>query len=160
MEANIKTTRRLPQLRNQAQEQLNEARTALSQLPRVLASDETTEILELITEFCQEFLRTVDGTSEILSGIEGSEHSTCCGKEFVRSNRAIYAEFKQKIRATAPDFRPFVNHAYYCHPGFGSPDSEQYVSEEGRGNGPRDFTYVRKVIRESVMHFPFLPKIN
>lgn len=144
----IRSESRLPQLRRQTQEKLDEARMALSQLPGPPLDDGASEVLERITEFCQEVLGTINGTFELMSGVEDSEHRTCCGKSFVRRNRAIYREFKHKIRSTAPDFRPFEDYKIYNKPHFSDP--ERFDSKEGEGSGPRDLSYVRNVIQKSV----------
>ncbi|OCB87674.1 hypothetical protein A7U60_g5200 [Sanghuangporus baumii] len=138
----------LPQLRKKAQEKLEETLAALRQLPAPLLADISSEVLERLTNFCQEFYGTIHGTiNATMPELQSSGHTKCCGKSFIHRNRAIYEEFKRQIRSTAPDFRPFDDHKEYNSPQF--TDSEQFHSKEGVGNGPRDLTYVRRVIKES-----------
>ncbi|KAL5536660.1 hypothetical protein ACEPAF_483 [Sanghuangporus sanghuang] len=138
----------LPQLRKKAQEKLEETLAALRQLPAPLLADISSEVLERLTNFCQEFYGTIHGTiNATMPELQSSGHTKCCGKSFIHRNRAIYEEFKRQIRSTAPDFRPFDDHKENNSPQF--TDSEQFHSKEGVGNGPRDLTYVRRVIKES-----------
>ncbi|KAL5492681.1 hypothetical protein ACEPAI_4128 [Sanghuangporus weigelae] len=139
---------KLPELRKQAQEELIKTLAALGQLPAPLLADTPSEVLERVTNFCQEFSGTIYGTiNAMMPELQSSGHAKCCGKSFIHRNRAIYEEFKHQIRSTAPDFRPFGDHEEHNKPHF--TDSEQYYSKEGVGNGPRDLTYVRRVIKES-----------
>ncbi|KAL5513429.1 hypothetical protein ACEPAH_3828 [Sanghuangporus vaninii] len=138
----------LPQLRKRAKEELEKTLAALRQLPAPLPADISSEVLERVTNFCQEFNGTIHGTIyATMPELQSSGHTKCCGKSFIHRNRAIYEEFKHQIRSTAPDFRPFDDHNEYNRPHF--TDSEQFRSKEGIGNGPRDLTYVRRVIKES-----------
>ncbi|EJC99984.1 uncharacterized protein FOMMEDRAFT_170072 [Fomitiporia mediterranea MF3/22] len=137
----------LPTLRKQSQEQLDEARAALQKLPTAL-NDVSSEVLERITNFCQEFSATVYGTTVMSSELQIRGHLDCCGKSFIHRNRTSYKEFKHEIRSTAPDFRPFEGYGEYDKPIFSDP--ERYNSIEGLGNGPRDLLYVRKVIQDSI----------
>ncbi|KAL5531192.1 hypothetical protein ACEPAG_4068 [Sanghuangporus baumii] len=139
---------KLPQLRKQAQDELMKTLAALGQLPAPFLADISSEVLERVTNFCQEFSGTIYGTiNAMMPELQSSGHAKCCGKSFIHRNRAIYEEFKSQIRSTAPDFRPFDDHEEHNKPHFA--DSEQYSSKEGVDNGPRDLTYVRGVIKES-----------
>ncbi|KAH8109512.1 P-loop containing nucleoside triphosphate hydrolase protein [Phellopilus nigrolimitatus] len=137
----------LPRLGEQAREQLKSCRDSLAQLPELLHGDVSSEVLERVTNFCQELTATVYGYEYIL-GVQHAGPNISSNKSFIQSNRAMYKGFRSQIRHTAPDFRPFENHQDYTKPSFADLDGSS--SHEGQGNGPRDLLYVRKVIKESI----------
>lgn len=63
---------------------------------------DVSDVLSMISEFCTELIATIYGTGR-----------TPESKSFIQTNREIYADFKKKIRATVPDFKPFVNGCKY-----------------------------------------------
>ncbi len=63
---------------------------------------DVSDVLSMISEFCTELIASIYGTGR-----------TPDTKAFIQKNREIYAEFKKKIRATVPDFKPFVNGCKY-----------------------------------------------
>lgn len=63
---------------------------------------DVSDVLSMISEFCTELIATIYGTGR-----------TPESKSFIQKNREIYAEFKKRIRATVPDFKPFVNGSKY-----------------------------------------------
>ncbi|RDB19012.1 Interferon-induced GTP-binding protein Mx [Hypsizygus marmoreus] len=100
----------LPKLEAQLKQLLSQCQAELDDLPVIVStSDPSTEIFLLITKFCEDFRAATCGESR---------------KSLVQGARRRFAQLKQEIFDTRPNFRPF--------PG----DLEQFVSIDGPGNPP------------------------
>ena len=76
--------------------QLGECNKVLEELPKAVTEDPASYVLTLVTEFCRDITRYVNG---------GETHAAA----LVQANRQTYAEFKRTIRSTAPPFVPYPN---------------------------------------------------
>ncbi|TFK32039.1 P-loop containing nucleoside triphosphate hydrolase protein [Crucibulum laeve] len=131
----------LPKLRQNVESLLHDCTRDLDALPPLPSRDPVTEILLRINEFCSEFAKAV----------HGEKH-----KHLVQASRERYAQFKTDILKTSPDFRPFVDHRHYRHPG--SPDGEFTGTESAVP--AKNLMDVREVIAKSIGwelpgHVPF-----
>ncbi|KLO12396.1 hypothetical protein SCHPADRAFT_853916 [Schizopora paradoxa] len=140
----------LPTLRLKAEQLLTECKEALTELPRPVVMDASTEVLTRVTDFCQHLTATVNGLDLVTDdGITATD-----GKTFVQQNRATYLTFKRKIRATAPDFRAFEDHLKYTKPFYYDKDeSDEESSDEHetpKTCGPYNLYDVRRVIKSSI----------
>ena len=133
-------------MRTEAERKLAECRAELRRLPEPPNVDATVEILRLIMAFCQDLNNTVYGGSGVNFGNVhdvpmrgGNIDDLGASTAFIRNNRAKYEQFKKRIRATAPDFRPFENHEEYRQP----------LYDNVRDTGTtRDLNEVRLIIKE------------
>jgi hypothetical protein len=120
----------LPKLKEDVNRLLAECQRDLSKLPEPLSADPATEILSRITKFCTDLDGVVNGQKD---------------KSLVQRNRERYALFKTNIQATAPDFRPFINHESYSRPSF---DGDECDVERGPGVETFSLDDVRQLIKE------------
>jgi vacuolar protein sorting-associated protein 1 len=107
---------------------LEDCQKKLDEMPAPLTVDPTTEIINRVTGFSAAVSGAVSG-----DGL----------KSLAQRNRKLYDEWKQKIRGTAPDFRPFVNQNQYSKPSW--PDQE-VATEPDVPVETFDLTKVREVI--------------
>jgi hypothetical protein len=130
-------------MRADAERQLEECRTNLRRLPEAERVDPIVEVLRLVNEFCQDLNSTVYGYTAAglgqLFNQAGSDKSLGELTAFVRCNRETYEDLKRKMRATAPDFRPFEDHEDYVQPTYNG----KY--DQGTVRNLRD---VRQIIKE------------
>lgn len=84
---------RLPRLADELQSRLKETETGLRKLPKPPPENPVTEIFELVSEFSRSLSTYIEGTPDP-RGI----HQTI---------RPLHVKFKDAIRDTAPDFRPY-----------------------------------------------------
>jgi len=126
-------------MRSRAAKLLAEKSAALAQLPPRPRNNATTEVILLITRYCD----------QISNAVKGTEH-----KDLVHSSRGHYDRYKRCIQATCPDFRPFVDGSVYSDPGLRESSgggvenpyadaSYDYISDETE---PIDLSRVREVI--------------
>jgi hypothetical protein len=116
----------LPALQEDVDRLLDGCEEELGRIPVALEVDPTTEILNRVSAFCAEVKGAVSG--------EGF-------KTLAQKNRKSYEVLKDKILATAPDFRPFSNDR-------GSWPGVEVSKRSNDAVTPLDFTQVRAVIDE------------
>ncbi|KAJ3486023.1 hypothetical protein NLI96_g4541 [Meripilus lineatus] len=85
----------LPQLRLQSKQAFQEVNEALIKLPPPPSENPAAELLRLVTGFSGDVDRLIAGSQSF--------------EDLIRLCRPAYTRFKNDIRATAPDFRPFKN---------------------------------------------------
>ncbi|TFK32040.1 P-loop containing nucleoside triphosphate hydrolase protein [Crucibulum laeve] len=131
----------LPKLRQSVDGLLQDCIRDLNALPPLPSRDPVTEILLRVNEFCSDFQKAVAGEKY---------------KQLAQMNRARYARFKVDILKTSPDFRPFVDHKEYHHPGLPNGKSAHMKSAVPAKN----LMDVKEVIAKSIGwelpgHVPF-----
>ncbi|KZT65429.1 hypothetical protein DAEQUDRAFT_814318 [Daedalea quercina L-15889] len=84
---------RLPEIHKKIQEMLRTTESQLSDLPNEPSKDPVGEVYNIISKFCTALNRYVEGTP----GADG----------LLQAIRPQQQEFKDEIRRTAPDFRPY-----------------------------------------------------
>ncbi|KAJ7595066.1 P-loop containing nucleoside triphosphate hydrolase protein [Mycena floridula] len=137
----------LPKLRERVRRLLAETSDRLEELPPPPSLEPTSEVLLLVTKF----------TEAVKEAVMATNH-----KQMVQSNREHYESFKDDIRRTCPDFRPFEGYSKFPDPNLrdiddiGSP--EQRIP--GHDADILDLFSVRERIRRSIgwelsKHVPF-----
>jgi hypothetical protein len=106
----------------------------LDELPAPLTENYVTEIIKLITAFCDDLKGAVFATKT---------------KDLANSNRVRYQQFKAHIRNTAPDFRPYENPQQYARPVYREPDGDDASLPPPTGSQTLGLLDVRRVIVES-----------
>ncbi|PCH44638.1 hypothetical protein WOLCODRAFT_139118 [Wolfiporia cocos MD-104 SS10] len=91
----------LPKLHKEVNQQFISCTTELAKLPPPVTKDPPSYVLSLITAFCQEVAAHVKG-----------EHSAT---SLVQHNRQMFAQYKRRIRSTAPPFLPYPSIAEAPH---------------------------------------------
>lgn len=91
--AQISDLSRLPELSGELQNLLKQTELRLQKLPKPPPENPVTEIIEMISGFSRSLSTYVDGTPD-KSGI----HQTI---------RPLHTKFRDAIKGTAPDFRPY-----------------------------------------------------
>jgi len=124
----------IPKLKLDVDRLLAECLKDLGALPAPPKLDPTTDIILMITAFCDDFKGAV-----YADGI----------KSLAQQNRTRYLSFKRDIRATAPDFRPFVGHMNYARPADPGHESD-CISAWNPKVKPLDLCDVKKVIADSI----------
>ncbi|KAJ6487722.1 P-loop containing nucleoside triphosphate hydrolase protein [Mycena sanguinolenta] len=81
---------RLPDIRDRANEQMNECRRALDSIPAKVAGEPATHMLNLITAFCTAIRLFVDGQSDMSA--------------LIHERNAAFEQFKLSIHKTQPQF--------------------------------------------------------
>ncbi|KAF9479395.1 hypothetical protein BDN70DRAFT_878878 [Pholiota conissans] len=94
-------SKRLPQIQDELEKAILNARDLLSQLPRAPSSDPRSEIATLLHGFTSDLTRHVDGVSDDAESIFGH------GIGLIQAMRPAQDRFRRAIRATAPNFIPF-----------------------------------------------------
>ncbi|KAG6877110.1 hypothetical protein C0993_010223 [Termitomyces sp. T159_Od127] len=87
----------LPELRTKVAQLLSECKEELATLPALHTGDPFTEVCLRITQFCQDFQSAVSGKKR---------------KIMAQNNRRRYANFKQDIERTRPNFVPYQYRHY------------------------------------------------
>lgn len=144
----------LPELRKEAQNQLDACIKQLAALPELPKTDPTAEVVQRVCDFCTHLQSIVYGRSKT--------------KSFVDRCRKVYHMLMLTIRSTAPDFRPFVTKQrdqMLDEPSFQRADDESMgygtsmspQRSEASGNvdagatmlkvDPKDLTDVRQLIK-------------
>ncbi|KAJ7279968.1 P-loop containing nucleoside triphosphate hydrolase protein [Mycena rebaudengoi] len=131
----------LPELKDKLNALLEKYMQDLRQLPAPPTSEAAAEVILKTTKFCETFK----------AAVFGDDH-----RDMAQNNRRLYLEFKEKIRSTGPDFRPFERHSSYVNPNIVDGDGIAITSV----GEPLDLLAVRKVIVESTgwelpPHVPF-----
>ncbi|PCH35504.1 hypothetical protein WOLCODRAFT_145834 [Wolfiporia cocos MD-104 SS10] len=85
--------KRLPELQDELQALLHKTEDGLRQLPKPPSSDAFAEILHLISEFCRDLTRHLEGTPDEAG--------------LLQAIQPLKDKFRMTIRETAPDFRPY-----------------------------------------------------
>lgn len=85
--------RRLPELQEELQILLQKTEDSLRQLPKPPSTDTFAEILHLISEFCRDLDKHLEGTP----GENG----------LLQVMNPLKEKFRAAVRDTAPDFRPY-----------------------------------------------------
>ncbi|KAG8946753.1 hypothetical protein FRC04_011409 [Tulasnella sp. 424] len=115
----------LPKLRLDATRSRESARALLSKLPPPLSDNPSAELLRMVTNFSTEFRNFTNGLSEFAS--------------LIQKCKPAYEEFHERIKETAPDFRPYTEKekkkfpamtSKFKDPEDGSDDSEDEDDEE------------------------------
>ena len=83
----------MPKLSQEVKDRLSACDRQLETLPPIVTMEPVAYVIELITSFC----------NAVRLHIQGERQAA----EIVQLNRKAYAEFKQCIRSTAPNFKPF-----------------------------------------------------
>ncbi|KAF7351392.1 hypothetical protein MSAN_01570900 [Mycena sanguinolenta] len=81
---------RLPDIRNKANEQMNECRRALDMIPAKVVGEPATHMLNLITAFCTDIRLFVDGQSDMSA--------------LIHERNTAFDRFKMSIHKTQPQF--------------------------------------------------------
>jgi hypothetical protein len=110
----IKFHVRLPELQEELQGLLEETQKRLSELPSPPSPEPVNEIIRLVTKFTRNLARHIEGSPE--------------GDGLLQSIRPYQNDFKQAIRATAPEFRPYDS----ASPQSGLPEPPSFLSQEER----------------------------
>ncbi|EJF59398.1 hypothetical protein DICSQDRAFT_148489 [Dichomitus squalens LYAD-421 SS1] len=103
----------IPRLKATVDQLLDSCLQEFRRLPPQRTRNTASELVQLISAFCESVIATAKGTSE--------------DKSFVHRSREAYNSLKFSIRATAPDFRPFEYPAQFCKPGDPSSVQENSV---------------------------------
>ncbi|KAH9833436.1 P-loop containing nucleoside triphosphate hydrolase protein [Rhodofomes roseus] len=85
--------KRLPELQDELQNLLQTTEEALRQLPKPPSNDAFAEILHLLSNFARDMSKHLEGTPE--------------GNGLLQTLRPVQERFREAIRETAPDFRPY-----------------------------------------------------
>jgi len=88
-------------MKNDVNQLIVQCNNELSKLPAPLTLDPATEILNRVAAFCHDLKGAVDGNRTTA---------------LARQNRERYGTFKNDIRATAPDFRPYHDEEHVAGP--------------------------------------------
>ncbi|KAG9045356.1 hypothetical protein FS837_006454 [Tulasnella sp. UAMH 9824] len=96
----------LPKLRLDATRSREAARAQLSKLPPPLGDNPSAELLRMVTNFSIEFRNFTNGLSEFAS--------------LIQKCKPAYEEFHERIKDTAPDFRPYTEKEKKKFPGMTS----------------------------------------
>ncbi|KAL0945228.1 hypothetical protein HGRIS_000741 [Hohenbuehelia grisea] len=86
-------SKRLPEIQNEIQSALQLTEQQIGALPKEPSTDPLNEIMDLLTNFCKDLTDHIDGTPD--------------ENGLVQEIRPKQEEFQQKIRRTAPDFKPY-----------------------------------------------------
>lgn len=137
----------LPSLKKKLDALLKQYNEDLLQLPPAPSSEPAAEVLLRVTAFCEAFK----------AGVFGNDH-----KDLAQGNRRLYLQFKQEIRSTSPDFRPFEGYEEYVNPNIvdSEPRDVGVSAVEIGPSDPLDLLDVRQVIADSIAwelpnHVPF-----
>ena len=132
----------MPEIEKEIKQLLADTNKELSALPAALISsaNATSEILLRVSEFNDLVKKLVYGGGD--------------DKTFIQHNRATYSDFMEKIKMSAPDFRPFTNWHKYRKPNWADFSGDESFTEEGGEEGksllhvePIDLHGVRDVIK-------------
>ncbi|EKM56235.1 uncharacterized protein PHACADRAFT_207519 [Phanerochaete carnosa HHB-10118-sp] len=106
----------LPKLRREAKESLDTVRERLSALPPPPSDNPASELLRMITSFC-------DKVQSLIRGAESHER-------LIQKCRPAYKTFKRDIRRTAPQFKPYDSSLPHARRNYESSiDSESELDE-------------------------------
>jgi len=139
----------LPELRKKSKDSHHEVKSRLDNLPPPPSDNPSAELLRLVTGFSTE-------VAQLIRGSEGYE-------QLIQQCRPAFAKFKQDIRSTAPDFRPFTDER--------DEPREECVPEEDMGGSvpvTPDPMYLsdvrdhiqRSLTRELPFNVPFRAKVS
>ncbi|KIJ53717.1 hypothetical protein M422DRAFT_775734 [Sphaerobolus stellatus SS14] len=95
--------KRMPVLMNELQNALATTKVQLAELPPLLSDDPALELMHIIGEFGDEIFRHAEG---LIYDISGSQGPSARRNDF-EDIRRIHERFRNKIRMTAPNFKPF-----------------------------------------------------
>ncbi|KAF8063625.1 P-loop containing nucleoside triphosphate hydrolase protein [Lyophyllum atratum] len=115
----------LPKLNDQVQQLLVSCQTQLKKLPALSVNDPSTQVVLLITKFCDDFRSAVFGESS---------------KGLVQGNRRRYEGFKKDIFRTRPNFKPSYLMSW----------SDVSEGQEGPSGPPIDVDEVKIAIADSM----------
>jgi hypothetical protein len=110
---------RLPQLAEELQSLLKETENRLRKLPKPPPENAVTEIIDLVSGFSRSLSTFVEGTPD-----EWGIHQTI---------RPLHTKFRDAIRDTAPDFRPYKSGDWldYEPPSFLAAEKALLGSDDG-----------------------------
>ncbi|KAI0333222.1 hypothetical protein GY45DRAFT_1319829 [Cubamyces sp. BRFM 1775] len=148
-----KIAQRLPGIQEELQELLGTTDAQLERLPKPPSNDALSEVLHLISTFCK-------GLSQLLEGTPDDDG-------LLQSIRPICETFRQGVRSTEPDFRPYERqfalrnpdaHRYIC-PAFLSSEEAPFTPQDNSHAIFIDDVMNRArqaITRELPHHYPFV----
>ncbi|KAG8993005.1 hypothetical protein FRB94_011150 [Tulasnella sp. JGI-2019a] len=117
----------LPKLRFDASRSRESTRQLLTKLPPAISENPSAELLRMITAFSGEFRNYTTGVSDYAS--------------LIQQCKPAYEGFRDAVRATAPDFRPYTvkeRKKYQLTVRFKDPEDDDTNSDESEGEGEDD----------------------
>lgn len=109
--------RRLPNIQTQVVQQLSEAKVALAKFAPVNTEQPQTEVIRLLQEFSRTLAKHIDGVPPSLASFDSLDEdpTDTASTGLLNALNKAYDRFRQRIRDTAPQFRPWSSNLEAKH---------------------------------------------